>query len=101
MRQDGKIELTSNIMEDIVLDDPEPVLPDHQQPEQSSNEVPVTDEDDRTYEQRTSVAIMGFAGGEGWVDVEYGDKVWNTNPNDDPLATLSLATVAKSHESKG
>ena len=77
------------------MDDPEPVLPDHQQPEQSSNEVPVTDEDDRTYEQRTSVAIMGFAGGEGWVDVEYGDKVWNTNPLDDPLATLSLAAVAK------
>ena len=58
MRADGETELTSNITEDTVFDEPKPVLEDQQQPRQSLNE--------KTAEEKMFEAIMGFEGSEGW-----------------------------------
>ena len=87
--------MTSGITGDTVFDEPEPILSDHQQPAQSSKKDPVIDEGEVDYDKRMLDAIMGFEGGEEWYWNTNEDKVWNTNPNDDPLATLSRATVAK------
>ena len=80
-----------------MFDEREPVLHENQVPGETKEEVTEVTEDvtEKSYEQKMLDAILGFEGGEGWVDVEYGDKVWNTMPQDDPLAILSLAPAAK------
>ena len=81
--------------EDTMLDDPDEVLPDNLQPGQSSKEAPKDDQKDIDYEKRTLDAIMGFEGGEGWYWNDTGNTIVKTEALDDPLANLSLVTVAK------
>ena len=99
MRGDGTIELTSNITEDTMLDEPEPVLKDDVVPGQASNEQEI-DDVDKTPEQRMMDAIMGFAGGVGWQDEDSTQTVFNTGPLDDPFTELSIKAIAKRIKAK-
>ena len=99
MRGDGTIELTSNITEDTMLDEPEPVLKDDVVPGQASNEQEI-DDVDKTPEQRMMDAIMGFAGGVGWQDEDSTQTVFNTGPLEDPFTELSIKAIAKRIKAK-
>ena len=94
MRPDLKVELTSNITEDTILDEPSPVLTEDQKLGQDSKQEPESNEEETIPGQRMLEAIMGFAGGEGWINEDRPDKVWNTDLLDDPLPVLSFDSVA-------
>ena len=72
MRPDGKVELTSNITEDTMLDDPEAVLPDNLQLGQSSKEVLKDGEDEIVYKKDGGI----HGAPRGAVHSMYYAKVW-------------------------
>ena len=89
------MELTSNITDDTIFDEPEPVLPDPKEPSHSSNIPPVIDEEEDEASKRMLEAVMGPEGGEGWLWNTRSEEDNNTDPPDDLLATVSKAMVQK------
>ena len=98
MRTDGSIELTSNITEDTVFDEPEPVLSEEILPGRKVRFGDVMEDDEKTPEQRMEDAIMGFQGGVGWQDEDSPLGPYNTEPLDDPLTELSIMKAVKKYE---
>ena len=95
MRADGSIELTSNITEDTVFDEPEPVLSEEVLPGRKVKFGDVMEDNEKTPEQRMEDAIMGFQGGVGWQDEDSPLGPYNTEPLDDPLTELSIRKAVK------
>ena len=101
MRSDGVIELTSNITEDPVFGEQQPVLGDGIQPRQAGPEPKPPAE--KTPEEMMLEAVMGFEGGGGpfWdKDVEEWN-IYDHIPPDDPFATQSvMKNIAKAMKTK-
>ena len=95
MRPDGRVEITSNITDDTMLDEPEPVLSEDTLLGRQITKEPEVDEEEKTSVRRMLEAIMGFAGGIGWQDEDSPETVINTEPLDDPFSELSIVVVAK------
>ena len=94
MRGDGTIELTSNIADDTVLDEPQPLLADDVVPGQQSKEQDI-EQEKKSPEELMLEAVLGFEGGVGWQDEDSPQKVHNTNPLDDPFSEVFIKAAAK------
>ena len=100
MKSDGVIELLSNITEDPVFGEPEPVLGDGIQPRQAGPEPKPPAE--KTPEEKMLEIVMGFEGGGGpfwdnfWDNDAKKVKEWSIYdhiPPDDPFATQSVMKI--------
>ena len=85
MRPDLRIELTSNINEETVFDEPEGILKESRTALKDQG----TSHQDEPHRDKELEAIMGFEGGEGWLYGEDRYKVLDFRPQDDPMAIVS------------
>ena len=93
MRADNRIELTSNIADEPVLDaTSEPV----EQPPRTSTEEPPQLIHDYPYTDKELEAIMGPEGGGGWYWIDDRNKELTTGPQDDPMEVVSAVRLEKS-----
>ena len=97
IRSDGVIELNSNITEDTVFDEQKPVLKDDQEVRQAGPEPKPLKE--KTSEENMLEAVMGFAGGEGWIDKENW-TIYDHISLDDPFAPSTSQAIASAMKVK-
>ena len=84
IKPDYKIELTSNIEDEPIFDEPPVVLPEavEKLPEQAQSH-------DEPYTDKELEAVMGWEGGEGWYWGADADKELDFRPHDDPMAVVT------------
>ena len=92
MRPDHKIELTSNIADDTIFDEPPDVL---EQPVEKVQEQPQHQKE--PYTDKELEAVMGFEGGEGWMWGEDANRDLYFGPQDDPMAVVSRTNAHKAN----
>ena len=99
MKDDGTIELTSNITEDTVLDEPQPVLADDVLPRQESKEKNIPQEK-KTPEELMLEAILGVEGGVGWQDENSPGQASKAKLQEDPFSDNFIKAAAKKIKAK-
>ena len=61
---------------------------------------PLTIEEEKKLEQTLLEAVLGFDGGEGWVNIDDPDWVWNTEAIDDPFAVITSKGIVQAMKAK-
>ena len=92
IKSDYKIELTSNIEDDPIFDEPPVVLPE---PVEKLSEKPQYH--DEPYTDKELEAVMGWEGGEGWFWGADAEKDLDFRPHDDPMAVVKRV---QAHQAK-
>ena len=92
IKQDYKVELTSNIEDDTTFDEPPVVLP---QPVEKLPEEPQHHEE--PYTDKELEAVMGWEGGEGWMWGADAEKDLDFRPHDDPMVVVARV---QAHQAK-
>ena len=94
MRQDDKIELTSNIADEPNFDAPEALM--EQRPGISTENPPQPQPlHDYPYTDRELEAVMGPEGGGGWFWADDSNREVTSGRPDDPMEVISHVQLAK------
>ena len=92
MKQDDKIELTSNIADDPNFDAPEALM--EQRPGISTDNLPQPIHD-HPYTDKELEAVMGPEGGGGWFWADDSNREVTSGRPDDPMEVISHMQLAK------